>query len=571
VVNVITHRIHTSLPDAPVQGRTEVRAGTGDDELTAGLVLEGAAGPLAWHLDGYRRDTGDVRIPGFAESAARRAVEAAEAAEHGEEPPEEIAGHIPNTALRSTGAAAGLSIIGPRGFLGIAYSGHDSLYGVPAGAHGHAHHGHEDAEETTDEEDHHEGEAVRVDLRQRRFDLQGEITEPFGPFRGARLKLGAARYRHTELEGDEVGTVFRNRGYDGRVELLHQPVGAFTGAIGWQGGRSDSEAHGEEAFIPPSRTTTNALFLFEETGSDPLTWSWGLRQEFQDLALRDGSATRRDDRSLSLSTGLVWKLGDAWTLATSLARSERAPNAQELYADGPHVATAAYEIGDPDLRGERSLAFDVTLRKRTGFVTGAVTVFANRFQGFIFEIPTGETAVPHDDHWHFHDHDHDDQNHNEETGGLAVYRFIQRAARFHGAELEAVFHLHGDGDRQLDLIAGADFVRGRNQDDREHLPRITPTRTKAGLAWSHGPFALGGEVQWVSSQQRTAPNELPTDRYELVSAYATYRHIVGRTVWDLFIRGTNLGNAEARVHTSFLKDVAPLPGRSVMAGVRLSF
>jgi iron complex outermembrane receptor protein len=242
---------------------------------------------------------------------------------------------------------------------------------------------------------------------------------------------------------------------------------------------------------------------------------------------------------------------------------------QELYANGPHAATAAYEIGNPNLRRERSLALDVTLRKRAGFVTGAVTVFANRFQGFIFEIPTGETAVPHGDHWDIHDH-HDHDDHDDE-GGLPVYRFVQRDARFHGAELEAVFHLHGDGDRQLDLIVGADLVRGRNQSDREHLPRITPTRTKAGLAWSHGPFALGGEVQWVSRQHRTAPNELPTDGYELVSAYATYRHLVGRTVWDFFLRGTNLGDQEARVHTSLLKDVAPLPGRSVMAGVRLSF
>jgi iron complex outermembrane receptor protein len=531
-----------------------------------------------------------VKIPGFAESARRRAME--EEDHHHDDDDhdhdddhddkdEPVFGRIPNTALRHEGGAFGLSFIGQRGYFGVALSRHDSRYGIPAGAHSHHHHDDDHEEHDDHDDDHHDDhgdedeESVTIDLRQRRFDLQGEITEPFGVFRGARIKLGTARYRHTELEGDEIGTVFRNRGYDGRVELLHQPVGAFTGALGWQGGRSDFEAFGDEAFVPASRTTTHALFLYEEAELAPLTWQVGARIENQDLALRDSSGSKRDDTLLSVSTGLVWKLDDTWTLATSLARSERAPNVQELHADGPHLATAAYEIGDPDLRRERSLALDVTLRKRTGFVTGAVTVFANRFQGFIFEVPTGETAVPHHDHWHFHGHhdhdDHDDHDHDEEAGGLAVYRFIQRDARFHGAELEAVFHLHGDGDRQLDLIVGADYVRGRNQDDREHLPRITPTRTKAGLAWSHGPFALGGEVQWVSSQQRTAPNELPTDRYELVSAYATYRHIVGRTVWDLFIRGTNLGDKEARVHTSFLKDVAPLPGRSVMAGVRLGF
>lgn len=571
VVNVITHRIHTALPDASVQGRLEARGGSADREESAGLVLEGAAGNLAWHADYYHRRTSDVKIPGFAESARRLAMEVEDHHhddDNHDDEEEPVFGRIPNTALRSEGGAFGLTWIGRRGYLGLAHSVHDSRYGIPAGVH--AHHGEEEHDEHDHGEEHaEEEENVSIDLRQRRWEFQGEITEPFGVFRGARFKLGTARYRHTELEGDEIGTVFRNRGYDGRVELLHQPVGAFTGALGWQGGRSDFEADGDEAFVPASRTTTNALFLFEEAELAPFTWQLGARVENQDLALRDGSGSKRDDTLLSVSTGLVWKLDDTWTLATYLARTERAPNVQELHADGPHLATAAYEIGNPGLSRERSLALDVSLRKRVGFVTGAVTVFNHRFNGFIFEVPTGETAVPHDDHWDIHGHDdHDD---HEDEAGLPVYRFIQRDARFHGAELEAVFHLHGDGDRQLDLIVGADYVRGRNQDDREHLPRITPTRTKAGLAWSHGPFALGGEVQWVSSQHRTAPNELPTDRYELVSAYATYRHIVGRTVWDLFIRGTNLGDKEARVHTSFLKDVAPLPGRSVMAGMRLSF
>ncbi len=571
VVNVITHRIHTSLPDTPLQGRVEVRGNSADKEESTGLVLEGAAGSVAWHADYYRRQTADVKIPGFAESAQRRALEEDEHHhddDHDDHEEEPVFGRIPNTALRNEGGAFGLTWIGRHGYFGLAHSGHDSLYGIPAGAH--SHRGDEEDDHDVDHDNHSEEEdGVSIDLRQRRWEFQGEITEPFGAFRSARFKLGTARYQHTELEGDEIGTIFRNRGYDGRIELLHQPVGFFAGSIGWQAGRSDFEAEGDEAFVPPSRTTTHALFLYEEAALAPFTWQVGARIENQDLALRDGSGAQRDDTLLSVSTGLVWKLDDTWILATSLARTERAPNAQELYADGPHLATAAYEIGEPGLRRERSLALDVTLRKRAGFVTGAVTVFANRFSGFIFEIPTGETAVPHDDHWDIHDH-HDHDDHDEE-GGLPVYRFIQRDARFHGAELETVFHLHGNGERQLDLIVGADFVRGRNHEDREHLPRITPTRTKAGLVWSQGPFALGGEVQWVSGQPRTAPTELPTDRYELVSAYASYRHVVGRTVWDLFVRGTNLGDQEARVHTSFLKDVAPLPGRSITAAVRLSF
>jgi len=554
VVNVITHRIHTSLPDSPLLGRIEARGGTADEEQSAGIVLEGAAGQFAWHADYYRRDTDDVEIPGFAESARLRAMDEDHDGEHDEAP---AFGTIPSTALNNEGGAFGLTFVGSRGFVGLAYSGHDSLYGVPAGAHEHHH-----EEEGEDEEE----EAVRIDMRQRRWEFQAEITEAFGPFRGTRFKLGTADYRHAELEGDEIGTVFRNEGYDGRLELLHQPLGALTGAFGWQGGRSLFEAVGNEAFLPPSRTTNHAAFVFEEAELGVVTLQLGARVEKQGIELRDGSGTDRDDSLVSASTGLVWKISDTWTLGASLARTQRAPNVQELFADGPHIGTNNYEVGDPALARERSLALDVTLRKRVGIVTGALTVFANEFDGFVFERPTGQVAVEHDGEWEFLDPDDE-----EAGGGLEIFRFVQRDARFHGAELETIIHLHGGNHGDFDIMLGADFVRARNRSDGGHLPRITPARAKVGLDWSRGSLAAGGEVQFVASQKRVAENETPTAGYELASAYANYRISSGRVLWDFFVRGTNLGDREARLHTSALKEVAPLPGRNFVAGVRMSF
>lgn len=566
VVNVITHRIHSALPDRPFQARAEVRAGSADDSLTSGVVLDGAADRIAWHVDGYIRDTGDVAIPGFAESARRRTSEAAEAAEDGEAPPAEIAGHIPNTALRNDGGALGVSFVGESGFVGLAFSGHNSLYGVPAGAHEHAHE--EEEEGTHAEEDHEpaqEAEAgVQVDLRQRRIDLEGAVTSAFGPFSGARFKLGTARYRHAELEGEAIGTIFRNRGYDGRLELMHGTDSGLAGAFGWQGGRSEFDAAGEEAFVPPSRTDTHALFLLEEATTGPGTWQLGARYERQAIDRREGSGLGRDDDQINLSLGYLHRFGADWTLGASLARTERAPNAQELYSDGPHVATNAYEIGDATLGAEESVALDVTLRRRTGPVTGSLTLFTNRFAGFIYETATGERAEEGAAGWEIHANE-------EEEHGIAVYRFVQRDAQFTGAEAEAIVHLHEGGDGQFDLILGADLVRGRNRTEATDLPRITPVRVKTGAAWRRGALALGAEVQFVARQKRTAPNETPSPAYDLISAYATYRLARGPLTWDLFVRGTNLGDREARLHTSFLKDVAPLPGRDVTAGVRVTF
>ena len=562
-VNIITHRIHTARPEHPLEGRVELRTQSVNNEESAGLVLEGGIGNIAWHLDGFTRKSGDLKIPGYAESAGRRAAE--EEKHHDEDEHEDEAyGSIPHTGIDANGGAIGLTYLSDRGSAGVSFNGYNTLYGVPAGAHNHGEEHHE--EEMEAEHAEHADDSVRIDLVQRRFDFQSEITRDFGIFEAAKIKFSRSEYRHQELAGDEIGTVFRNRGYDGRVELLHHPIGNFTGAIGWQGGRSNFEALGEEAFVPPSLTSTQALFVFEEVAHGPLTWQFGGRGETQKIELRDGSNRTRSDEMLSLSTGLVWKFAGEWNLGLSAAHTERAPNAQERFANGAHVGTQAYEIGDPNLGLETSRALDLTLRKRVGMVTGSLTLFHHRFDGFIYEQPNGLFAVEHDGALEFVSADDE-----EAEEGLAVYRYVQRDAQFQGAELEVVIHLHDEAHSQLDLMLGGDLVRADERQTNIHLPRITPARAKLGLQWARDSLVLGSEVQFVGSQNRTAPGETMTDGYELISASLSYRLPLGNQVVTLFARGSNLTNQEARAHTSFLKEVAPLPGRNLNLGVRYSF
>ncbi|MFZ9682160.1 MAG: TonB-dependent receptor [Cephaloticoccus sp.] len=566
VVNVITHRIHDTRPEAALEGRFEARAQSVNDEASAGIVLEGGAGAFAWHFDGFRRDAGDLQIPGYAESARQRAAEdaresKADAHDYGHEADTEAHGTVPNTAVTSDGGSIGLSWIGDNGYVGAAWSGFNTVYGVPSGAH---HHEHEEG--AADAAASAEDEGVQIDLVQHRFDLRGGLTRETGLLRGAKFEAGTADYRHQELEGGGIGTVFRNRGYDARLELLHQPLAGFTGAVGWQAGRSDFEAIGDEAFVPPSRTSSQALFVFEELAAGAVTWQLGARLEMQEIALRDGSGISERDELLSLSTGLVWKWDDTWALGVSLARSERGPNAQERYADGPHAGTNAYEISDPTLGVETSTALDLSLRRRAGFITGAVTFFANRLDGYVFEQPTGLFAVEHDGMVEFVDAEDP-----EAEAGLAVYRYRQTDAQFQGVEAELVFHLHESSANALDLHLAADTVVAKDTRTGGPLPRITPRRGRLGLDWTYGSLAMGAEAQFVAAQRDVAANEMPTDGYTLPSLAASYRLTTGRTTWTLFARGTNLSDAEARIHNSFLKDIAPLPGRSLNAGVRLSF
>jgi iron complex outermembrane receptor protein len=543
VVNVIDHRIATTRADRLVEGRAEVRFNSVDDGKSGAVLFEGGTGPLAWHVDAYRRTSDELRIPGFAESDELRAEETGHAAEHGEPAPDFAHGRLPNSSQTADGAAAGFSWIGSRGYIGFAASGHNALYGVPPGAHEH------EEEESADPSATAEEEApVRIDLRQRRLDVQGALTQPFGIFESARFKLGLADYRHQELEGSEIGTVFKNKGYDGRIELLHEPLGRVKGAIGAQVSHNDFSAVGEEAFLPPSHTASYALFAFEEVAFNPVTWQFGARVETQEIEVRDGSDRSHDDDGVSLSTGAVWKFTDAWSLGATLARTERQPTAQELYSDGPHIGTGAYEIGDETLGKEKSLAADISLRRRTGFVTGEITVFGNRFDGYIFEQPTGS-----------------------EQDGLVVYQYVQRDAQFYGAELETIFHLHESTAHTFDFRAAADTVRGELRGTDENLPRITPRRLTLGFDYRGGPFSAGIDAQLVDRARNLASAETATDSYTLLGASLGWHFDVNRFAFDVFVRGNNLADEEARNHVSFLKDVAPLPGRNITVGLRVSF
>ncbi len=521
VVNVLDERIPGFLPEVPLSGRVELEGATGADERAGAVSLLGGAGTFAWHADYARRESGDVEIPGDA------------TAEDGDP----LGGVLENSGLDTDSGALGVSWVGDRGFLGVSASGFDSLYGVPAGHH------HEEEGEHEGEE---EAEAVRIDLEQRRLDLRGERTFGGGPFQGAKLRVGVADYEHRELEGAEVGTRFTNDSWEGRFELVQRRRGDLDGSLGLQASSSDFSAVGEEAFVPPSVTDTLAVFAFEELRRGLLSYQFGLRWESQDVD-PEGALPSRSFDGLSGSLGLVWSFAEEISFTASLSRTERLPGATELFADGPHLATRAFEVGDPDLDPEESLGFDVSLKSTAERVSGAVNLFVNRFDGFIYEDFTGL-----------------------EEDGLAVVRFVQRDAEFVGAEVDLLWRLAEVGGGHLDLRTRADWVRAE-LDDGSPLPRIPPLRFGLGLSFHQGPWQATAEARRVEEQDRVAAQETPTGGHTLLNASVGYRIFSSKVVTDLLLRGTNLTDEVARNHVSFLKDDVPLPGRDVSLSVRLTF
>ena len=524
VVNVINNRIPDERIKSPITGAIEGRYGSADDLRSGGGLIEGGSKGLAYHLDGFARESDDLRIPGFARSERRRALDPLPPGET------EAQDKLPNSQGKADGGAAGLSYVWDKGHVGASVSGFNNVYGTVA------------------EED------VTIRLHQRRVDVAGEFIAPSQRINKLTYKLGLSDYRHTEYEGAATGTVFNNRGYDGRVELLHAPLGRFEGAVGFETQRSDFSALGEEGFLPPTSMLVNSGFVFEEVDFDPVRFQFGGRFDYQTVSAEAdpdfGPAASRDFPTGSGSAGVVYTFLQDYAAALSAAYTQRAPNYQELYADGAHIATAAFEVGDRNLGVESSVGLDLSLRKRAGRVTGSLGGFYNRFDQFITLTPTGLI---------------------DPEAGVPIYNYVGRPAEFYGAESELVFHLLDTEPHKVHLDVRADWLEARDRDTGEPLPRISPLRFGGGVSYDFGNFGARLEVLRYASQSRVSAGELPTDSYTMLNASVTYTAKVGAVTLNFFARGANLLDQEARNHVSFLKDLAPLAGRGAVVGVRASF
>ncbi|MBS0631281.1 MAG: TonB-dependent receptor [Verrucomicrobia bacterium] len=532
VVNVIDNRIPTHALGEPFTGAIETRAfGAGDERTTIASVAAGTDG-FAVRVNGLSQRSGDVDIPGVA-----RIDPAA--------PANQPVGTLPNSAIDTESLSVGAGWFGRAGHLGLAVSRYVTDYGVPV------------------------DEPISISMRQSRLDLNGELTQPFGIFTGLRGRFGLGDYTHSEIsDHTTVNTTFKNRAWEGRTELPFAFSATTSGTIGVQASRSDFSAVGDEVVTPAYVNNNEALFALNEWKYTAFTFQLGGRVEHQNVQLGDvdptlppvpGFAAQSGEQKrftgTSGSTGLVFYPAKDWSLGLSLAYTERLPTAQELFSNGPHGGTNAWEIGNSGLGLEKSTGVDLSLRKRAGFVTGSLSVFVNRFQNYIFEQELPLAAIPAAD--------------NPES--LTPYQFTAKDADFRGAEADVTFHLAEGKDWHLHLNLMADTVRAEQTTDHQPLPRIPPLRYGTGLHYENARWTLGAEVRRAAEQDRVAPGETTTPGYTLLSANISYRLPLGRDECEFFLRGANLTDTEARVHTSFLKDFSPLPGRGITAGARLTF
>lgn len=549
VVNIIDNRI----PDQPISGfagRGELAAGGAARERSVAGLVEAGNGAFALHADGFARQAGELRIPGFARSARQRAIDGAGIAQ-----PQ---GTLPNSSARSEGGAIGASATWQSGYAGLSYRSQGSNYGSVA------------------------EQAVRIDMQSDRWDFAGEVRDLSPLVSAVKFKLGATDYVHRELDNGATATTFRNKGYDSRVELVHGKLGPFKGTFGLSLSNFDFSATGAEAFVPATNTDAKGAFLYEELQLERWKFSVGARGDRTRVGSGGGgpidpaTGLQRFDpaisRSFSMrsgSIGALYGFDKDLVLAVNATSTQRAPTYYELFANGPHAATGAYEVGDATLAREQSRGIDASLRWKRGPNAASLSMFRQKFRNFVTAFGTGNTRGADGEP---NPADLDGDGVADGSGEEVMPEFQYRAvpARFTGFEASGRMRVY-ERTGTLDVELRGERVRAVDTSTGAALPRIAPTRVSMAIDYAFDRFGARMDVIRASAQNRVAAGELPTDGYTLVNAYLGYRFRLEGAALEAFARVNNLFDREIRYHSSMVKDLAPQGGRAVLLGLRGNF
>jgi iron complex outermembrane recepter protein len=537
VVNVIDSRIPRKVPPEKIHFDGTATYGSATNERSvASRVDVGLSDKIVFHFDGSFTKTDDLQTGSFILAPALRATAAAS----GDATVTRLAvlrGTLPNTAALTREAAVGAAIITGTGNLGFSISKYKSLYGVPI---------------RFSVDSGVTAEAVRIDADQTRVDLRGEVNPTSGFIEAIRLRAGFADYKQDELQDTgDISTTFKNQGWEGRLELVQREQSGWRGAIGAQFFLRNLNIIGAERFLPKSETQQYGLFTVQsfDLGLIRAEASGRVEQSIlsavADAGLGNGDITRRFT-AISGSIGASIEFISGWRLGLSGSYTQRSPAAEELFANGPHAGTQAFEIGNPNFAKEISKGFEATLRGKGDGYTVSGSLYYSDFDNFIFEDPTGVTRE-----------------------NLPVFQFRQAGARHYGFEVEASAGVAQVGAFAINVDGVGDYTRAKLKSGAS-LPRIPALRLLGGVEAQSDTLTGRVEVEWVASQNQLAAFETSTPSYTVTNMSINWKPTGRDGPVSLSLSANNLFDIEARRHASFLKDFAPLSGRDIRISARVA-
>ena len=541
LVNVTDTKIPTQMPEKGYEGNVGLRYNSGNDEkMTHAGATVGLGSNVALRVEGLKRDANAYIAPNYF---------------HDHDGELEKEKRVDNTFSESENVNVGLSWIGERGFAGVSYSNRQDKYGLPGHSHeyeschphgdhlhcggddhsGHNHSGHDH------DEDHAHENGPWIDMKTERYDFRSELNEPFVGFKKLRAQASYTDYQHDEIEGSEAMTTFKSKGYEGRIELVHNPLAKWEGVWGIQASQQKLDVTGEEATLAPNETQKYSLFGVEHRQFGDFHVELGTRLDHQKVDV-DSEQKDFDGNAFSYSGAVNWDFKPNYKLSLVGSHQERLPLAQELYAHGGHFATNTYELGNDGLDNEKSNNVELGLHYDDDKLSYHVHLYHNWFDNYIY----AKTL---------------DQYEN-----FRLIEYSQDKAKFYGTEAEVAYQFN---DIYKTSLFG-DYVRGKI--DSDNAPRVPAGRLGTRINADFDDHWSGSaEYSHVFNQDKFAAYEHETQGYNMVNIGLAYKYsLADRQEAKVFFNANNLLDEQVYEHSSFLSNI-PQMGRNFVIGVDYKF
>lgn len=376
-------------------------------------------------------------------------------------------------------------------------------------------------------------------------------------FGSGKLKstLAYQQNQRREMEDDfnTPNLFFDLKTYSYDLKYYFNEQNGWERTIGLSGNFQNNRNKAEELLIPDYSSHEIGLFGYAKKTWEQSTFNVGLRYDYKNIDAHqmqdDQGAVKFVDfnnrfSNISGAAGFTHEFNDHLTFKANLGSAFRAPNIAELSADGVHEGTSRYEIGNPDLKPERSIYADASLEYETDFVNGYLNLYNNNIRNYIYLKMMDPNEIK-------------DNNH--------VYHYVQARANLYGFEAGLTFHPVSS----IHFENTFSYTRARNTTESTDLPFTPAPVLRNELRFE--PSIRGIKNGWVSvgldnffKQNKVDQFETASAGYSLFNAGVGAKVHVGKQELDLSISGKNLLNKKYIDHLSrFKTDGFYNPGRNI--------
>lgn len=547
VINVVDQRVPSKL-NGGTSGEVQTSFNSGDDEKSvSGRLQTDIGNNVSVYLDGFSRDAHETELPSGSEHKT-----------------------IENSQAESHGFTVGAAYIGKDSRIGFSYGELDSKYGLV----GHEEHHHEDEHEEEghhDEDEHHEEEEHGheempfVKATQKRYQLQGNWFDVAPSISEISLKMAHTDYQLREIEGEETATQIDNDSSEVKLQLHHNWLDSWQGIVGVHWHTSDMTPIGEEATTVPTTSDTLALYTTAQRQWQDLTWHVGARVEHVKITPQLEQANAVDSVSftpVSWSGGVNWQVNKQHQVLVNLNHSQRALSAGELFAFGEHLGTSTFDVGAYfSMASENGEALFRPAAEFNALETEDATTLDIGWQ-YSGEDVAVATSLFYSDVSNFAYQDFVDLS----GGDLPIYQYRQDDVTIAGGELQVNYFASDT----ITLSSFVDYSRVKLKSGG-NAPRIPPLRVGMELEYANDGWHASANASYYTKQSKTAINETTTDGYTLVGMSLSHDQQFNDSALKLYLKVNNVLDEKAKVHSSFVKDDAPLPGLSAKVGMRWTF